>query len=309
MRGAASLQLGQERVAARLVTHGVRIAEAEVHDGRPGDTVQRAVDGRHPVFASAVRPRLEVRLVELHEIRAGGLEVAQLLVDDGGVGQRQARRVGIVLVLGQRGQRERPGHGDLDPAVRLRAQEGGVAREHGLRARDGAHRPRHRRRSPNAAHRRSRSRDVEPGEGGRQPAEVALPAHLAVAHDLDAGSLHVAYDQPHRIVVGLLPELLGHAPQRRPGHPWHAAREQRRPVDEPLRLGEAADDGGGQERESGARARHGLTPPGPRRAPSSGRPEPRGSAPRPPAHLMAYGLIGVPTPRVTGNGGATSRNA
>jgi hypothetical protein len=35
---------------------------------------------------------------------------------------------------------------------------------------------------------------------------------------------------------------------------------------------------------------------------------PAGAGPAP-GHLIAYGLIGVPTPRVTGSGGATSRKA
>jgi hypothetical protein len=91
---------------------------------------------------------LKIRLVELDEIGAGGLEVAQLLVDDGGVGHRQARRVRVVLVLRERGQRERPGHGDLDRMIRLAAQEPRVARQYGLGACDRAHARRHTRRRP-----------------------------------------------------------------------------------------------------------------------------------------------------------------
>ena len=249
--GAAALQLGQIRIATRLLAHGVGVAEAEVDHRRPGDPFQGAIDSRDAVFSGAIGPGLQIGLVQLDEVGAGGLDVTQLLVDDGGVRHREARRVTVVLVLRQRGQRERAGYRDLDRAVRLPSQERRVPRQPRLRPRAGAHRPRDRRRAPDAAHRRPRPFHVEPRERRRQPAEVALPAYLAVAHDIDAGSLQIAHGQPNGVVLGQLSQLVGHAPESRARDTRHASREQRRPVDEPLGLGKAADHGRGQRRKHG----------------------------------------------------------
>src|SRR3989442_297275 len=101
---------------------------------------------------------------------------------------------------------------------------------------------------------RPRLRDVEPGEGRREPGEVALAADLAVADDVDARSLHVTDDQTRRVVLSLLAEVLRYTPERRLRHPRHAAREQRGAIDEPFRLRKAAHDRGRQQWQRGSRA-------------------------------------------------------
>src|SRR3989442_14423349 len=110
--------------------------------------------------------------------------------------------------------------------VRLAAQDPRVAGQHGLGGRGGAYRPRHGRRSARPRDGRPRLRDVEPGEGRREPGEVALAADLAVADDVDARSLHVTDDQTRRVVLSLLAEVLRYTPERRLRHPRPAAREQ-----------------------------------------------------------------------------------
>ena len=110
----------------------------------PVDAVQRALQRLDAVGARVVGPRLHPRLVELHEVGAGGEQVERPL-------RAPRRRTRTPSRAGPRrtrsaaccGHRERPGDRDLDQPVGVRAQELDVAHQHRLAAAD---RPVHARR-------------------------------------------------------------------------------------------------------------------------------------------------------------------
>ena len=85
----------------------VRVAEARVEDGLALDAVERAVDRLDRVLARRLRTSLQVRLVDLHDVRSGGLEVPELLVDGLRVREREVAVVRVVVVLCLLGHRER----------------------------------------------------------------------------------------------------------------------------------------------------------------------------------------------------------
>ena len=87
---AAVVQLAQERVPGEPLLDDVRVAEAGVEDRVALDALERAVDRLEGVLLRRLRARLEVRLVDLDDVGAGRLEVAQLLVDGLGVREREA---------------------------------------------------------------------------------------------------------------------------------------------------------------------------------------------------------------------------
>ena len=196
--------------------------------------VERPVDRLDRVFARRLGAGLEIGLVDLDDVRARRLEIAQLLVDRLRVRERQAAAVGVVVVLGLLRHRERPGHGDLDPQVRERAQELDVAQLDGPRAPNRADDARHRVLVAGAIERDAWPIQVDAVEGGREAVRVALPTHLPVGDDVDAGQLHVPDGEPRRVVLCLLEERLRDAPQL----PCpHARREA---VSEPLAIDQPA---------------------------------------------------------------------
>src|SRR5512132_3216042 len=129
----ARVQLPEERVArhAILVLHDVRVAEARVEDGVAVDAVERTVDRLDCVLARLFRPRLEVRLVDLHNVRACRFQIAKLAVDRVRIRERKAALVVVVVVLRLLRHRERARNRDLDPAARNRAEELDVAHFNG----------------------------------------------------------------------------------------------------------------------------------------------------------------------------------
>src|SRR5690606_29385811 len=96
VRGAGG-ELGQERVTLRPLVDDRRVAEADVHRGGAGDTVQRGVQRGEAVGARGVRAGLHVRLVELHDVGARREQVLDLGVHRGGVGQGGRLEVGVVV--------------------------------------------------------------------------------------------------------------------------------------------------------------------------------------------------------------------
>ena len=77
---------------------------------------------------------------------------------------------------------------------------------------------------------------------------------------MPSGPFEVADRQHGRVVLGLLEERLGDAPDL--AHPyarWHAATDQLLVIDEPVWLRVAADDGGRQERQAAVTA-HAIEP-------------------------------------------------
>ena len=64
------------------------VPEADVHGSGAGHAVERGVERGETVLAGRLRPCLHVRLVELDQVGAGGVQVLDLGVDHGGVRQR-----------------------------------------------------------------------------------------------------------------------------------------------------------------------------------------------------------------------------
>ena len=118
VRRRTGVELGEERVAGEPVVDDVRVAEAGMEDGVALDPLKRTVDRLERVLARRLGARLEVRLVDLDDVGAGRLQVAELLVHGLRVREREAAPVAVVVVLRLLGHRERARHGDLDPARR-----------------------------------------------------------------------------------------------------------------------------------------------------------------------------------------------
>ena len=123
----AAVELAEERVAVEPLVDDVGVAEAGVQHRLALDSLERAVDGLDRVPPGRLGTSLQVRLVDLDDVGAGRLQVSELLVDGLRVREREAALVAVVIVLRLLRHRERPGHGDLDPAVGERTEELDVA--------------------------------------------------------------------------------------------------------------------------------------------------------------------------------------
>ena len=183
------------------------------------------------------------RFVELNDVGAGLLQVAQLLVHRLGIGHQQRARIAIVLVLGEPHHGERARHRDLDRPVRDRAQVRDVAHLHRPRAPDLADDARHDLARLVAALDLRGVVDVDAVERGREAVEVALAPDLSVRHDVEAGRLLLAHRLVRRVVLRLLEVRLGHAPDGVEPDARRVPRQHHLPVHQPVRLRQAPDDG------------------------------------------------------------------
>ena len=185
---------------------------------------------------------LHVRLIDLHDVGAGGEEVTDFHVHRGGVVHRQFRVGRVVLVLRQPGHRERAGNRDLDLTIRVSSQELHIPHVDRAQPPNAPDDPRHERRLAGAADHGTRIIEVDAVERGRKPVEVALAPHLAVRHDIDAGALLIANGNQRGIVLCLLEKLGGDAPELPHPHTRRGIGGEQRSVDQPLRLRIRADD-------------------------------------------------------------------
>ena len=92
--------------------------------------------------------------------------------------------------------------------------------------------------------------DVDPFERRREPVRVALAPHLTVGHDVEPGELLVADGEDRGVVLRLLEPLGRDAPELRGADAWREPAGEPFPVDQPIRLGVRADQGGRQQREA-----------------------------------------------------------
>ena len=122
-----------------------------------------------------------------------------------------------------------------------RSQELGVAHLHRAGAPDLAHDPRHGVRMPGPVERRPGLVEVEPLERVREVVRIALAADLAVRDDVDPRLLHVPHGEPRRVVLRLDEPGLVHAPELVRGNPRREPPGELLAVDQPVRLGVAAD--------------------------------------------------------------------
>jgi hypothetical protein len=203
-----------------------------------------------PILARRFRARLHVRLVDLHHVGAGGEQVADLLVDGGGVVEGRLAQLRVVIVLGLLGHGERPRYRELDGAVGVGAQKLHVVDAHRVAPADGADDARHEHRLAAAVEGLARVVEVDAVERGGEVVRVALAADLAVGDDVEPGPLLILNGDAGRVVLSFAQERLVDAPQLlRPGARREASGEPL-PVDQPVGLGIAADDGAGKQRES-----------------------------------------------------------
>ena len=84
---------------------------------------------------------------------------------------------------------------------------------------------------------------VDALERGREAVRVGLAPHLAVGDHVDSGPLHVLDREPGRVVLRLLELLLGNAPELTRAHARRQPVREPLPVDQPVRLRVAPDDG------------------------------------------------------------------
>ena len=133
---ARPVERGDERVAVGAGVNDVRVAEARVQHGDAVDSVEGAFDRGQCILPRLVGARLEVGLVDLHDVGAGGAQLAQLLVHGAGEVHRHRGEIGVVVVLRLLRHRERTRYRDLDRPVGVGAQELHVADHDGLAARD-----------------------------------------------------------------------------------------------------------------------------------------------------------------------------
>ena len=208
------------------------------------------------VLAGRLGPGLHIGLVDLDDVGAGRVQVLDLGVDRGGVRHRGRLEVGVVVVLRLLRHRERSRHGHLDGVVRVRLEELHVAYADGLGPDDPPGDAGHRVGVPAAVQRDARVVDVDALERGREVVGVRLAAHLAVGDDVEPRLL-LGADGQHGGVVLRLPEVLRVDPPQLLGtHPRRETPGELAPVDQPVRLGVAADQRGRQERWRGRRCGH-----------------------------------------------------
>ena len=142
-----------------------------------------------------------------------------------------------------------PGTVILIRPVRDRAQELDVAHLDRPRAPDRPDDARHRVLVAGAVERDAGLVEVDAVERGREAVRVALAPHLAVGDDVDAGALHVLHGEPRRVVLRLLEERLGHAPELARPHARRQPLAEPLAVDQPVGLRVAADDGRDEVRQ------------------------------------------------------------
>ena len=134
---------------------------------------------------------------------------------------------------------------DLGRAIRVAPEKLHVTQLHRARSPDGADHARHLGLVAVAVGDHRGLVHVHALQRGGEAVGVALAPDLAVADHVDAGPLHVADGHHGGVVLGLLEDFLRHPPDAPQTDPRDALRQQG-PIDEPVRLGIAADDGSGE---------------------------------------------------------------
>ena len=244
------LELRQERIARRLRLHHLRIAEAQVHGGRAGDALERAVERRKAVGLGLLGPRLHPGLVELHDVGAGREQVLDLGVDRGRIVERQRRLVAVVVVLALLRHGERARHRHLDLAVGVGAQEFDVAHLDRMPALDRADHARHDGEAAGAVRCLAGIVEVDAVERGGEAVGIALAPLLAVGDDVEAGALLVADRDQRGVVLRTLEPFGIDAPQLLGAHPRRHLLGEARAVDQPVRLRIGADQRRGKQHQA-----------------------------------------------------------
>ena len=225
---------------------------------RPAAPRDGAVDGGHAVVSRRPGSRLEVRLVDLHDVGPGGEEVGDLGGDGIGERHRHVLVAGVVVVLGLLGHREGTGDRDLDRAVRHRAHDGHDVRLDGRRPVQWPGDPGHRHDLPGAVQALAVTGSVDAVERVDEAVGVALAPHLAVGDDVEPGAHLFEHRQLGGIALRFAEELVGHPPQRVALDAHGQVAVEVVLVDQPARLAPAPDERGRQHRERRQPVVHGA---------------------------------------------------
>ena len=240
--GNGVVEFGEKGITRRLgrTRHDGGVAEAQMHHGRHGDALQRAVDGLHRVAFCQFRIVAHPGLVELDHVGAGLLQVQRLGIDGFGERHRQFFVVLVEFVLGLLAHRERAGQRDLGGAIGVAAKEFHVAQFDRAAAPDLSDHARHRRLLPVSGGDDRGIVGIDAVERGGKTVGIALAADFAVGHDIDAGAFHVADRDDGGVVLRFL-QMFG----RKPPHFMHAGARHRfgqhRAVHQPFGLRIASD--------------------------------------------------------------------
>ena len=202
----------------------------------PANPLQRAIDGAHAVARRLVGRRAHPRLVELHHIDAGRLQIAQFLVHRGGVVHRHLFFVFVELVSGLLRQGERTGQRDLRRTIGLAQQELDIAQFDRSAAADFADHTRHRRHAPRLRSHLAGMLGIDPFQREREPVGIAFAPDLPVGDDVDPRALHLADRQYGPIVLRLFEQRLGDTPDLVRMSARHAVLLQRRAIHQPIGL-------------------------------------------------------------------------
>ena len=229
------------------------VAEADVHRGFAADSLQRAVQRLQPVLPRFFRARLHVRLVDLHVVGAGREQIADLLVDRGGVIHRRVFLALVEIVLRLLQHRERTGDGDLRLAIRVAAQELDVVDFDGMAACDPADDPRHGVGMARSIERRSRVVEIDAVERRGKPVRVALAPDLAVGDDVEAGVFLGADGDERGVVLRVGEVRLRQPPQFLRAHARQKPPGELRAVDQPFRLRVAPNQRRRQQHQASSR--------------------------------------------------------
>src|SRR5205807_9289535 len=168
----------------------IRVADAVMHDSGPGYAIKGAVDRAQAERTCYLRARLHIGFVDLHDIRPGIEEIADLLVHGGRIVHGGVLAASAVVVdLRLLGHRERPRNRRLDAALGVAAQKLEVAHTDRMAAADRRDNTRHGIRVTTAIERSARILEVDSIEGGREAVGVALAPYLPVRDDVETGIL------------------------------------------------------------------------------------------------------------------------
>src|SRR6266571_9297860 len=99
------------------------IPEAEVQCSWSFNSFQRPIDDLYPVRPGLLRPRLQIRFINLYHVGSCGLQAFDLLIDGCRDIQCQRFLITVIVILRLLGDSERAWHGDLDAAVSVASQK------------------------------------------------------------------------------------------------------------------------------------------------------------------------------------------
>ena len=230
-------EFGEELIFRRTIRHHGRVAETKMDGGFALHAFERAIQRLQSELPRFVRNSLHVRLVDLHDVGAGGEQILDLFVDGGRVIHRHLffGLVEIVMGLLRHGVRAR--NGDFDAAVRIGAQKLDVANFDGVLAADLRNDARHVVQLARARHHLRGIIEIDSFERGGEAIGVALAANFAVRDDVEAGAFLSANRENRGIVLRLFEKFGRDTPKIGGADARRQAVRKLGAIDQPIGLG------------------------------------------------------------------------